>query len=70
MKITFTHGYTVKGPSNGVAGEPNEDVTYREGQTVDVSDDSASHFINRGVAMEAKEYADKQKTDTKTPDKK
>ena len=46
MRITFTRDYTV----NAAGGE-----SYKAGQTIECSEESARHFINRGAAEEAAE---------------
>lgn len=66
MRIKFTKPYTVK----AAGGE-----SYQAGQEVEVSEASARHFINRGVAEEPKQspatkaaaggkVEDKNKTET------
>lgn len=53
MRIKFTKGYAVK----AAKGE-----TYKEGQTVDLPDRSAQHFLNRGVAEEVETASDSHPT--------
>lgn len=58
MRIKFTKGYQVKGTAfvakrtGAKPDDPNDSPSYTEGQTVDLSEASARHFINRGVAEE------------------
>lgn len=50
-KIKFTQAYQVHGATFGTENvDPNDSPSYAEGETVEVNDASAQHFISRGVA--------------------
>jgi hypothetical protein len=61
-RIKFPESYTVQ-------AAPPDDTTYHKGRTYSMSDESALHFLSRGLAVEVEEVEEEPKVEPKAAPK-